>query len=366
MGKDYNLKLLQDFLGNHSIPRIKHHPKTFLGIARQPHYENVLSNIYAFYFNPNEEHKLKDLFIKSLQELIQTKVPDKSKEISFSNDFDIDTEYSTDNNGRIDLLLHNDTEAIIIENKVYHHLNNDLDDYWKTIKVANKTGIVLSLWNISNLGHNEFINITHFDFLKKVMENFGNYILNAEDKFIVFLKDLYQNIINLTNYMDSKYFDFYFNYEKEINQINEISSLIRNHIVSEVDNACEIVRKDLILGNKKGAELRYYQSSVNPNLMFTITLDSLFDQSRELLLIIELKDDVLSQKKGILSQDFGEHVQLIHDDFESNTNTHWAHFAFKSYSVTIKEIEHLREIIADKIKESGLMNVFETIEDFLK
>ncbi|WMN06118.1 hypothetical protein QYS48_31660 [Marivirga arenosa] len=39
---------LSDFLKSNEIPSVKQQPKTFLEIARQPHYENVISNIYAF------------------------------------------------------------------------------------------------------------------------------------------------------------------------------------------------------------------------------------------------------------------------------------------------------------------------------
>ncbi len=46
-----NIKALQTFLDQASIPSVKQQPKTFLEIARQPHYENVISNIYAFYFD---------------------------------------------------------------------------------------------------------------------------------------------------------------------------------------------------------------------------------------------------------------------------------------------------------------------------
>ena len=49
----YQLKI---FLESHTIPSVKQQPKTFLEIAWQPHYENVISNIYAFYFDPHEEH----------------------------------------------------------------------------------------------------------------------------------------------------------------------------------------------------------------------------------------------------------------------------------------------------------------------
>ena len=40
--------------------------KTFMEISGYPYYENVCSNILAFYLNPKEEHKLGSLLINSL------------------------------------------------------------------------------------------------------------------------------------------------------------------------------------------------------------------------------------------------------------------------------------------------------------
>lgn len=67
---DNNFNQLQRFLNENDIPIIKSKPKTFLGIAKQPHYEDVLTNWYAFYFDDSEEHGLKGLFIESLMELL--------------------------------------------------------------------------------------------------------------------------------------------------------------------------------------------------------------------------------------------------------------------------------------------------------
>src|SRR5690606_13304261 len=140
-------------------------PKTFLDIAKQPHYENVMSNIYAFYFRINEAHKFKDLFVTSLLELINK----ETKQIDSFFDFNVFTEFSVSDQKRIDILLHNDEQAIIIDNKVYHHLNNDLDVYYNGVNATNKMGVVMSLHSINNISHPHFINITHLQLLNKVM-----------------------------------------------------------------------------------------------------------------------------------------------------------------------------------------------------
>lgn len=161
---NYQLSKLEKFLNEHQIPTVKKKALTFLGISKQPHYENVWSNIYAFFFNTDEEHNLNDLFINSLLELINENI---SSSFNLKSSFDIETEVGTKKNGRIDILLSNNNDAIIIENKVYHHLNNDLDDYWYSISQTNKIGIILSLQKVhsNQITNPNFVGITHLELL---------------------------------------------------------------------------------------------------------------------------------------------------------------------------------------------------------
>jgi len=130
-----NIQVLEDFLDHNVIPKIKRRPKTFLGIAKQPHYENVMSNIYAFYFKVEEVHGMHDLFITSLLEIINESKLGSIKKVNEISDFEVETEVSTKKGGRIDLLLSSQNHAIIIENKVLHNLKNDLEDYLTSDKV---------------------------------------------------------------------------------------------------------------------------------------------------------------------------------------------------------------------------------------
>ena len=43
---------------------------TIFDISGYPHYEDVISNWYAFFFDPLAEHSLRDLFLQSLIEII--------------------------------------------------------------------------------------------------------------------------------------------------------------------------------------------------------------------------------------------------------------------------------------------------------
>ena len=366
-----NLQHLQSFLNQNEIPKIKGKPKTFLGIAKQPHYENVLSNIYAFYFNVNEVHQLKDLFISSLLELF----PDKQKAaLSDFSDFYCDTEYTTLKNGRIDLLLSNDEQAIIIENKVYHHLDNDLFDYWKTIKVSdvNKIGIVLSLHPVSDIKHPDFINVTHLDLLKKVMQNLGNYLLEANDKYIVFLKDLFQNITNLSrSYMEEKELKFYFDNKTKIDQAAKFKFAVRDHIVSEIETAGEILDGIKLYAPRKASLLskraRYFQSQVDKNLMIVVVFENMMEHNT-FFMGVEFKDDCLKNRERYKNVAFTdeENALIEKTGFFTNTNMQWAHFAGVHIPVSDHDVANLSTFIIKKLKDEQLLSIFNKLNAFLK
>lgn len=369
-----DIQSLEKFLNNNVIPKIKKRPKTFLGIAKQPHYENVMSNIYAFYFNVEEVHGMKDLFINSLLELITEKPIGKEKTVNEIADFEIDTEVSTNKNGRIDLLLSNQDYAIIIENKVYHKLNNNLEDYWQSVKVTddietNKIGVVLSL-NKLIVTHPHFINITHSELLKRVVQNLGSYLMDAKDKYVIHLKDFYQNSINLSkSEMDSKELKFYFDNHTKINDIKNFLFAVREHIYNQIDDVISKVDEDLMLVKSKGEpkkRLRYLLSPINKNLMITILFEGLLKPEKELVLIVELKNDLLKNREKYKEILFSEQEQLIlNRDFYENNNANWRHFANKKYILNEENVANLSEFIAKKLEEDHLLSIYRKLNNFI-
>ncbi len=362
------LEQLQTFLNQNEIPKIKGKPKTFLGIAKQPHYENVISNIYAFYFNVNEVHRFKDLFVTSLLELIQS---DNQQMVTFL-DFEVYTEYNISDQKRIDILLHNDEQAIIIENKVYHHLNNDLEVYYNDVKATNKIGVVLSLYPISNINHPHFINITHLQLLNQVMQNLGNYLLEANDKYVVFLKDFYQNTINLsTEIMKPTDIDFYIKNRDSIHQTARFLNRFKDYVKQEVEKACHILNDEepFLKLNNTGNRFRYYQSVKVPNLMFTVGFDTLYiDNQKRIWIVVELKGENLKNPDVYKKIDFSSEEQdLINTDFYSKKNSSYAHFATASYYLEKDNLpfDNLAEFIANKITEDHLLSIFQKLENFI-
>jgi hypothetical protein len=367
-----NLKTLQPFLNQNDIPIIKSKPKTFLGIAKQPHYENVMSNIYAFYFNVNEVHKLKDLFIKSLLEIINSLYLSQEKQIfdSFLN-FEIITEYGTVNQKRIDILLQNNSQAIIIENKVYHELNNDLDEYYNEIKVETKVGIVLSLYPISDIKHKQFINITHLRLLENVMRNLGLYLLQANDKYIVHLKDFFQNIINLSHpIMEKEDILFYYKNQQEINQLVKLKYHLRKHIVSQIvmaGNSINGVSKYEPRANSfNDKRLVYYVSNKHKNLMITVVYENLLIEEKRIYIAVEMQGNVLENRSDFNQIEFSvEEKQHAFAEHFRTTSESWSHFAVIHYFPSELEISNLSQFIIDKLNQDHLLSIFYKLDLFL-
>ena len=354
------IKELKNFINKSTIPEVKAMPKTFLGIAKQPHYENVLSNLYAFYFEVEEEHGLSNLFINSLIDVIKRQI----KKFTFSSGFEVYREYPTNKAGRIDIVIENDNESIIIENKVFHRIENDLEDYWDSVETKYKTAIVLSLHPVM-IDNENFINITHIELFNEIFKNIGSYLLNSENKYLIFLKDIYQNIINLTNNMDNRQIQFYFENQEKINEIVEVNDIIIKHVKNEVDFACEQLDENLILNHKRGEGYRYYTSGENKNLMFTISYDSIFSSENIIHIIIELQEEAIEFICNVEQLNFTDKERDLICEGIENCNDSYFHFVSKPYDVNKENIKELRNFIVEKIKNDGFLSIFKKLENIL-
>ncbi|GGE29396.1 PD-(D/E)XK nuclease family protein [Psychroflexus planctonicus] len=363
---------LQDFLDTAQIPEFKTKPKTFLEIARQPHYENVISNIYAFYLDPTEEHGLGDLFINSLVNCLNKKRGNDW--IEDFTDFEIHTEYSTQK-GRIDILLINDDSAIIIENKIYHHLNNGLREYSGYVenKIANKDavyGLVLGLKEFYPEEEN-FVSLTHKELLNKVFLNLGEYVLDASEKYITFLKDFYQNIINLSEKkMNEQDLAFYLKNQKEISDIVKLDNKYRKNIKDEVEKVV-LAFDDLKLeqtrkNSEKENHYRRYNSNRFSKLSIKVAFSRLFTNDQEIKLYIEASGSILKKVK----EHFDEIIMELPDGFQldhglKNTSDKWYNLYEHSLILDADDISNLSEVIVEHIDKLKIYEAFKRINEKL-
>lgn len=188
------LKLLLAF---RALPRINR-DRTFLDVSGYPHYENVASNILAFFFDPTAEHQLDDLLLSAFFTMaeIQAK-PDTNGAI-------VHREALTDQSKRIDLVIENEDFTIAIENKIYHSLGNDLDEYAREIDRTGhrKAVVVKAVLGVRPLTANGvlkggFVSYRYDQLWQHVRGLLGDYIGRGNPKWVTYLLDFMETTTNL-------------------------------------------------------------------------------------------------------------------------------------------------------------------------
>lgn len=320
------LSLLSDWLKRQNdLPKKRTHKETLLDIAGIDHMENPWSDIYAYFLNPKSSHGLSRLFIDSLQNIISSKTglsPLIMTTFSVLREDAVQDEKG--NKKRIDLLLKNDDEAIIIENKVYAPLYNRLDLYWSKPNVPeeNKRGVVFSLWSMP-MKIPGFINITHEEYAHSIEQNLSRYFAYANPKALILLQDFIQNIFNVTHAMNEEEVSFYFENREKINRLAEIRKSVITHIWETIEDTghVKLLRPlfeetglKLSIKTKNKVNYCFYTFDALPDkVMLTLVYDTLWNynnngcrirmflelQSREMISFIEQHSHYMKAVYGI-------------------------------------------------------------------
>lgn len=343
----YLNKLFEE-LFKKGIPEIVEKKRTFFDISKMPHRETVISNWYYYFFNTLEEHKQGNLFLQSL-----LKIYNKRCNSNFElNEFFVQTEVYTKKGNRIDIVISgkgNDYDKfIIIENKVYHLLNNDLDDYWDNFKCENekKIGVVLSLkrLKIKQGVCSNFINILHSEVLNEVKANFDK--ISLCQKQIFYFESFYEALNNLSKELNmNSQTKFYFDNCISVNKIAESKEEAKRYI----QNQLEIVAENI--GCKRsdnGNEFNWLLIPKCNNVYYTILFDQLFEGKKIIGIIIELNGSALKKMNQLdkeLVKDINErglkHKCIVHK--------YYTHYISSYYE--LKEIDNLSGFITEKINK---------------
>jgi len=248
-----------------TVPVKQPENETILSICGFPHYEKVASNILSFFFDSEREHGLKYLFLKCLFELI-----DIDWEL-VSSTFVVETEVRTINGKFIDLYIHNDEYSIVIENKVYAWLYNNLDDYYQYVsdKSPNKKGVVLSLFPQEEKNGN-YKYITYIQLFNVIRKNIGKFIEVANQKYLNLLFDFIKNMENLKGGedMDMPFVEFVKN--------NSVEVLNLNWKLKELhDNLRRIVQRvnSIIIEKINDSNIRQWPWRTLPDIFDTAVTD---------------------------------------------------------------------------------------------
>ena len=219
------------------IPKTKVCPPTFMEISGYPHFENVCSNILAFFFDTKEHHHYKDFFIRTLLECLEKDLPEMEMET-----IKVLREVVTHTGKRIDILIETECMVIAIENKIWADLYNDLNDYANFLqdKYSEKTIIklVLSIDPVSKAKLSEdFICLTYSEFLDKLERGIGKQLGTCNPAYLFHLTDFIKTIHNHTKLkiMNTEMLKFFIE-EREV----------VNRLIGERDNMTKIIYDDIL------------------------------------------------------------------------------------------------------------------------
>lgn len=239
----FQLKEISNLLEDFKRIPISKRDRTYLEISGFPHYENVCSNILKFFLNPYAEHGLKDLVLNAL-------VKDIYKEfgIEFNHDkVRVHREVQTLADNRLDLLIETNRFVIGVENKIFHILNNDLEDYSDTIKFYceynNKTAINIIL-SLNKLSTNDlkkaqdenFINVTYNELFSNIHKSIDNYLNNANPTYVLYLNDFIVSIKNLkeSSMENKELWNFFTNNYETIQELTQRYNDYKSAVFSRV------------------------------------------------------------------------------------------------------------------------------------
>lgn len=183
------------------LPFNKGQRKSFIDIMGVSHLESVSSKTLAFFLNTQEEHKLNDLVISALFDVIGESFP---YQIHTQN---VILEKRIEQGGRLDFWVETNDHIIVIENKIKHHANNNpFSDYVSHAQVNNpknkKLLFILLVIQEPETKPENFIVIKHFDLSKQILKGLGQKTLQADQYYLTYLIDYISAIEKFNPYSE--------------------------------------------------------------------------------------------------------------------------------------------------------------------
>lgn len=342
------------------IPSAESNPVGFLEIAGMAHYEIVNSRVYAYFLNQNNYSELAQRFVEALLELVKEKT---GKEIEL-NQYDVITEDLTNKNNRIDITL-NDIEgksAIIIENKIYHYLHNDLDDYWNHFNHPdeNKIGILLTLeaHSIPEYAKGKFVNVTHAEWTNRIQQN--GLPSKLPQNIYTYLNDFFGTIDQLTKSTTmNEQTKFYFEHTQQVLLAKQTQDEATRFIENQIQKLATLLGWNVYGRAYDWKNL--WDAKNNLETYYTIAYRSLLEGELKFWIILELKDkdkERLDELDNALAN-FENFKKL---NKRTNQSPHFIHYLSKEYTISIEQLSNFAEFVKSKIDEDFADLMVETLK----
>jgi len=336
-------------------------------ISGFPHYEDVLSNWYAFFMDPSGPHGLGTLFLEVLLELANAK-----DNVTIGSSMAVRRELTTPEGKAIDLVVHDGEEtgdgvqgamnAIVIENKVYHHLNNRLDLYFNAVSAENKTGIVLGLRR-TTIDHDAFSFVSHRDLIDNVVARLS-ITAPVPEPFRQYLIDLHQNIHELTAHMEySNEVDFFLKNAERIQRVNRLEGSLKAYLKGQL----QPVAAELGVELYPSAQKCWYLCQPNDDhVYYSVLLDDVLAHGKDLLVVVELQGTKGKDLQPFFDSVAGLLKAGVHDaDPIHNQGTNWIQYATIRIPMSAAANGTLGDTVLQRIQQD-LAPILEKADEFMK
>ena len=221
------------------LPRVQR-SSTFMEIAGYPHYENVCSNILAFFLDPAAEHGLGDLVLRAFVTMVG------KPETTISSPLKITREHPAEQDKRIDLVIDSETFTLGIENKIYHWEANDLENYARVIdalatgKEQGPLKVVLCLRIKADqpTPKGGFVRYTYPQLWGFVQAQLGQRLTKAHPKWLLYLTDFMETTERLAGQTseESELIQFFSKHHELVERLAADRQRLLNRLATTIRN----------------------------------------------------------------------------------------------------------------------------------
>ena len=235
--------LLDDFRKIRKQPR----ETTLFEIGGRGHYENPISDLLAFFLNPQAEHRFAGEVLSALLSVLPASAqPDPDDWYLIGSPR---REWVTSSQKRIDLVLESDRWVLVLENKVFHTLDNDLVEYGEDTqaRIAAKgqrrlIRVVLSPSGETN-SSSGWIGLPYGDVVMALKARLGRlFVEHAVSKWLIFLREFVLHLENttMTETISDEQQEFVLERLGEVKALVQVKDrslqLIRERLASKINN----------------------------------------------------------------------------------------------------------------------------------
>lgn len=337
LSKDELLTLLDKLKGLSLKPK----EKTVFSIGGRGHYENPISDVLAFFLDPNEVHELGPLVAQAMLSCAGIDASPHSIRA-------IHREYVTNEQTRLDLVLVGDDWLLAIENKVYHTANNPFKHYQEHLEkefTEKKDKLKLILLSPKNDKAEGWQSVSFTELAQAIQAGMAEQVLELPfNKWHFFLRDFLTNLKSLSgaDAMDDTTFELLQENMSDIYKLEKIKETFNEEVKQR---GLKLLEERI--GKEFTVKMQKWASDV---LAYRFKCDEWHHESEVVLVVgygakrshklrIYVDGPVLNKLNGVLK---GAGYKY---ENKGESNDRWdCYFLDKNYSSITKGLEELSKV----------------------